>query len=87
MRMRSTSIYTLHALSTTWRLHVFAALWLLAVGVIAFWLSKLAPEPEAASGVVLAAIALGAYRLSGWAIDLLGALAVERCVALAPVLR
>ncbi len=68
------------ALLTTWRLHLVAACWLPAVGFSAYGLSKLAPEGEAAGGVVLAAIALGAYRLSGWALDILASFLVERIV-------
>jgi len=51
-----------------------------AIGAMAFGLSRLAPEGEAAGGVVLAAIALGAYQLSGWALDLLGSIVVELLV-------
>lgn len=77
MRLTNALTGTVRGLATKWRLHVIAALWLVAMGVIAFGLSKLAPEGDAARGVVLAAIALGAYRLSGWALDLLGSIAVE----------
>ena len=67
-------------LITTWRLHILAALWLPAVGAIAFGLSRVAPDGEAERGVVLAVIALGGYKLSEWAIDILGSFAIERGV-------
>ncbi|MCY3730667.1 MAG: hypothetical protein OXN86_10920 [Chloroflexota bacterium] len=80
MRLTDGLTETIRGLATKWRLHVFAAIWLVAIGAMAFGLSKLAPEGEAAGGVVLAAIALGAYRLSGWALDLLGSIVVELLV-------
>ena len=80
MRLTDGLTETIRGLATKWRLHVFAAIWLVAIGAMAFGLSKLAPEGEAAGGAVLAAIALGAYRLSGWALDLLGSIVVELLV-------
>ncbi len=67
-------------LLVTYRLPFIAAVWVALVGMGAYGLSKLAPEGEAAAGVVLAAIALGAYRLTGWALDLLAPLFVELAV-------
>lgn len=67
-------------LLTEYRLQLFAALWIPLVGAGAFGLSRLAPEGEAAGGVVLAAIALGGYRLTSWALDVLAPLLVERVV-------
>ena len=61
-------------------MHLFAALWIALVGAGAFGLSRLAPEGEAAGGVVLAAIALGGYRVTSWALDVLAPLLVERVV-------
>ena len=72
--------HTLSTLTTTYRAQLLATLWLPIVGFGAYGLSKFAPDGEAAGGVVLAAIALGAYRLTGWAIDLLAPLLVERLV-------
>lgn len=70
----------LSTLTITYRLPLLAALWIPTVGVGAYGLSKLAPEGEAAGGVVLAAIALGGYRLTAWALDLLAPLLVERLI-------
>ena len=71
---------TLSTVTTNYRLHLLAAVWIPSVGVGAYGLSRLAPDGEAAGGVVLAAIALGAYRLTGWALDLLAPFVVERLV-------
>ena len=62
------------------RLPLLAVVWIAIVGSGAFGLSQHAPESDAAGGVVLAAIALGGYKLTGWALDLLAPLLVERLV-------
>ena len=79
-RLSNSISNALSALTTTYRAQLLAALWLTIVGFGAYGLSKFAPDGEAAGGVVLAAIALGAYRLTGWAIDILAPLIVERLV-------
>ncbi len=67
-------------LVTTWRLHILALLWIPAVATAAYGLSRLAPDGEAERGIVLAVIALAGYKLTAWAIDLLGAFFIQRAV-------